>query len=72
MQQLSPNGIALLKAWVAWDASASRVEMAQRMEDACQAAAAQLDTDATRLRVVLSAFARRGVLKREALLEIGL
>lgn len=72
VEALSPVGTQLLTAWIAWDANPSRVETAARMEDACWAAADQLGTDATSLRTVLTAFARKDVAKRVALSEVGL
>lgn len=72
MDTLSPVGLDLLKAWISWDANPGRVETAARMEAACQAAARQLGTDATRLRIVLASFARKDATKRATLLEVGL
>lgn len=57
----------LVAAWQAWDRHPGAEYASRVMEEACQAEAKEIGTDATELRVLLALLIRKGMKRAEAL-----
>jgi hypothetical protein len=61
---------AVLLRWEQWDRQPGRVDVAQRMEEACAALAAEVGMSCTQLRDRLCSLRRDGASYDEALAEV--